>query len=274
MKNIFGSSLFYFRKTKSFKIAMVMIFVFSLAMIFVMKLSDNVYQSTPELMDSLYAQLQESGYNEVEIYNKTYYTLHMSVGKIMRIVSDKDVSVLFLEIAIILMAASEWKCNVIKTFLSRKGKVLEWLLGKVLFIESFSVFITLIQMLLAIFLGSAIWSLTVEEEVFGASILRVGIGSCIGYIIIMMLGLLCTYVCRGKIAIGYVLTLFLYYVVPILINIFGIDSSFCIQNITKQIIDIHTSNGSYLVGIYGALIYLVILFCGSYYIVSRSKMRK
>lgn len=270
MKNCFKANLFYSMHSRKYMISAIFIILITAVTIFMMSVEDNLYKTTPALVDNLYEQLENSGYFEAEIREETYYVLDISISKLLRIVNDKDIVTLLIPIGFLAMLSSENKKKCMFQYVNMNGSIGDWYKGKILFMLFLSIAVTLIQVLMSVLVGTALWPLEAEGEQFIASLFRVVVGSSVGNFLLLSMSFMIGNLCKGKFGLSYVGVLLMYYVLPIGLSFIPVGegnvSSYYVASVVNEVLEVQTSIREYTFNMILCMVYIFGLLLFGYFI--------
>lgn len=274
MKNCFRANLFYSMRSRKYTISVIFLILITAITIFAMSVEDNLYKTTPTLVDNLYEQLEKEGYSEVEIKEETYYVLDISISKLLRIVNDKDIVALLIPIGFLAMLSSENKRKCLIQYVNKNGSLSSWFKGKVVFILFLSIVVMLIQVLMSVLVGTALWPLESEGEQFVTSLFRVVFGSCIGNLLLFSMAFMISNLCKGKFGLSYIGVLLMYYVIPIGLSFIPAGertvSNYYVASVVNEVLEIRTNFGIYALNMVLCIGYICLFLFLSHFILKRN----
>ena len=277
MKNCFKANLFYSMHSKKYLVSAIFLILITAVTIFVIFVEDNLYKTTPALVDNLYEQLENSRYTEAEIGEETYYVLDISISKLLRIVNDKDIVAFLIPIGFLAMLSSENKRKCIIQYVDMNGSIVNWYKGKFLFMLFLSLTVMLIQVLMSVLVGTALWPLAVEGEHFLASIFRIIIGSGVGNFLLLSMSFLIANLCNWKFGLSYVGVLLMYYVLPIGLSFISVGeenaSSYYVASVVNEVLEVQTGIGEYTLNMILCMIYIFIFLAFGFFAFKKNTLK-
>jgi len=180
---------------------------------------------------------------------------------------------MLIPIGFLAMLCSENKRKSVFQYVNMKGSIANWYKGKLLFMFFLSIIAMLIQVLMCVLIGTALWPLEVEGEQFISSLFRIAIGSCVGNFLLLSMSYLMGYLCKGKFGLSYVAVLLMYYVLPIGLTFVPVGkenaSSYYIVSGVNEVLEIQTSFGEYTFNMILCLIYIIVFVSLGYYVLKK-----